>query len=91
MLCDPDSKSGLHVQATLMVFLALGLPTAFIIGSKGSEYWLTGIETGAVVGGIGAVVFYVATGGNIFQAVVGDAASIFTSSACAVLHEIGLL
>lgn len=90
MLCDPDSKRGLHIQATLMVFTAIALPTAFIIGSKGSEYWLTGIETGAVVGGIGAVIFYVATGGDLFSAVVGDAASVFTSGACGVLHEIGL-
>jgi len=73
-----------------MVFTAIALPTAFIIGSKGSEYWLTGIETGAVVGGIGAVIFYVATGGDLFSAVVGDAASVFTSGACGVLHEIGL-
>lgn len=90
MLCDPDSKSGLHVQATLLVFTALALPTAIIIGSKGSEYWLTGIETGAVVGGIGALVFYVATGGSLVGAVVGDATSVFSSAACGILGEFGL-
>ena len=73
-----------------MIFVGLALPTAVVIGSKGTEFWLTGIETGVVVGGIGAGVFYVATGGDFFKAVVGDAASIFTSSACGVLHEIGL-
>lgn len=84
-MCD-DTSSGLHWQATLMVFTALALPTALVVGSEGPQYWMTGAETGLVVGAVGAGVFYFVTGGNLIGSVVGDAASIFETAVCAILN-----
>lgn len=73
-----------------MIFAALALPTAVIVGAKGTEYWLEAIEVGALVGGIGALTFYIATGGNFFESLGADAVGSFKSAACGVLHEVGL-
>lgn len=84
-MCD-NSSSGLHWQSTILIFAAVALPVTVVVGMKGPEFWITGVESGLVIGGAAAGIFYFATGGTF--SIVGDAASIFQTAVCGIEHAI---
>lgn len=86
-MCD-NTASGLHWQSTLLIFGAVALPVTVVVGLKGPEYWITGVESGLVIGGAAAGIFYFATGGSIIGAFASDAASIFQTTVCGIEHAI---
>lgn len=86
-MCD-NSASSLHWQSTILIFAAVALPVTVVVGLKGPEFWITGVESGLVIGGAAAGIFYFATGGSIMGALVGDSLSIVQNAICGVEHAI---
>lgn len=65
-----------------MVFGAVAVPITVLVGMKGSEYWITGVETGAIFGGIAAGVWYFVTSQGLIVGAIDDAESIIKQAVC---------
>ncbi len=68
-----------------MVFGAVAVPITLLIGMKGSEYWLTAVESGAVIGAICAGVFWYVTSDGIIIGTIEDAVDVFKDAVCAII------
>jgi hypothetical protein len=68
-----------------MIFGAIALPITVLIGMKGPEYLLTGVESGVVVGGVVAGIWYFATSKGILIGTLEDVGDIFKEAVCAIL------
>lgn len=83
-LCD-DTSSGLHWQATLMIFGATAIPVALFSATTGAQNLIPGLEAAVVIGGVVAGAFYFITSDGIIPAFVSDATSIIKEAVCAII------